>query len=252
MSSIKFDLHVICTDCRGKVCSSEDRCDLCVSWSDELMSNYVKHQKSLEGKRRAKKAKRQAGQEVDPMLSVCTGAVGSQPPEEIMDEGEVSSISSAGGSSGNIESYVESKLLEQSKEIDNKLDSFAINFASLIRQEMRSLLAEVPQAVAATSQSNAPKPEPERIIDHVLPNAVPNPSIPAPLVVPLQQDPLVQPSTLLGNPQRGDVHKEGDPLGRVQLGTLVSPPSPIFTCNTGKLPVSTSDQLVAALGSGEW
>ena len=67
--------------------------------------------------------------------------------------------------------------------------------------------------------------------------------------MPLQQDPAVQPSTLLGNPQRGDVHKEGDPLGRVQLGTLVSPPSPIITCNTGKLPVSTSDQLVAALGS---
>ena len=66
--------------------------------------------------------------------------------------------------------------------------------------------------------------------------------------MPLQQDPAVQPSTLLGNPQSGGIHVEGDPLGRVQLGTLVSPPSPIFTCNTGKLPVPTSDQLVAALG----
>ena len=210
-SSIKFDLHVICTDCRGKVCSSEDRCDLCVSWSDELMTNYVRHQKSLESKRRAKKAKRQAGQEVDPMLSVCTGAVGSQPPEEIMDEGDVSSVSSAGGSSSqNIESFVESKLLEQESRIDNKLDAFAANFASLIRQEMRALVAEVPQAVASTSlECNAPKPEVDHNNVHV--SNVSNSSLPAPLVVPLQQDPSVQPSTLLGNPHCGDVHEEGDP-----------------------------------------
>ena len=76
MSSTKFDLHVICSKCRGNKCSFENRCDLCKSWPDEVMQSYDKHQRSLELKRKAKKARKEG----DVLMEVCTGAVGSQPP----------------------------------------------------------------------------------------------------------------------------------------------------------------------------
>ena len=80
------------------------RVDVCKSWSYDVMTQYVKHQKSLESKRRAKKAKKESGHD-DAMLSVCTGAAGSQPPEDFMEEGSVSSVSSVGANSQNLESY---------------------------------------------------------------------------------------------------------------------------------------------------
>ena len=64
MSSTKHDLHAICTKCRGIVCSMEVRCDVCRSWTDDIMKAYVKHQRSLDLKRRAKKA-RQKGDKSD-------------------------------------------------------------------------------------------------------------------------------------------------------------------------------------------
>ena len=72
MSSHDLDSHVICTARRGKNCNMNDRCDMCVSWSNDKMSAYVKHQSSLERKRNSKKRARE-GREVDPVLSVCTG-----------------------------------------------------------------------------------------------------------------------------------------------------------------------------------
>ena len=56
MSSLKYDLHTICTQCRSVACSPDIRCPACQSWSAELMSEYLKHKTSLAGKRRKKPA----------------------------------------------------------------------------------------------------------------------------------------------------------------------------------------------------
>ena len=71
MSSIDFDSHTICSSCRGKSCNLNDRCDVCVSWSDDKMNAYMKHQASLERKRVAKKRARES-RDNDPFLSSCT------------------------------------------------------------------------------------------------------------------------------------------------------------------------------------
>ena len=76
MSSHDLDSHIICTACLFKNCNLNDRCDMCVSWSNDKMNAYVKHQSSLERKRKSKKRARES-KEVDPFLSVCTGVGGS-------------------------------------------------------------------------------------------------------------------------------------------------------------------------------
>ena len=114
---------------------------MCKSWTDEYMTAYVKHQRSLELKRKAKR-------EGDVLLEVCTGAVGSAPSDEVMeDEGSLSSASVSVASHSNLESFVESRLQEQDSKLDSKLESFVASFASLIRTEMRALIAEKPQDV---------------------------------------------------------------------------------------------------------
>ena len=62
MSNIDLDPHVICTSCRGKKCNVDDRCDMCVSWSSERMNAYLKHQSSLERKRKSKKKAKEASE----------------------------------------------------------------------------------------------------------------------------------------------------------------------------------------------
>ena len=74
-------------------------------------------------------------------------------------------------------------------------------------------------------------------------------SFTAPRVVPARPDPSVKPSTHRGNPHRGDVRSEGDPGGQVLPGTLASSPTLPIASNTGDVPVTSSDQLVAALGA---
>ena len=68
--------------------------------------------------------------------------------------------------------------------------------------------------------------------------------------MPLQPDPVVQPSTHRGNPHCGDERSEGDPYGRVLPGTLASPLPNVISGSAGSAaPVlSSSDQLVAVLG----
>ena len=64
MSGSDKDKHVICTDCRGKCCSLSSRCDVCVTWTDDEMASYLRHQESLKRKRESKKRKRE---ELDPL-----------------------------------------------------------------------------------------------------------------------------------------------------------------------------------------
>ena len=48
MSSLLHDQHSICSVCHGFVCSFDNRCDECKSWSDECMNKYIKHRRLLE------------------------------------------------------------------------------------------------------------------------------------------------------------------------------------------------------------
>ena len=47
MSSIIYDKHSLCLNCRDVQCSLDVRCDECKSWSLEVMLDYLKHRKSL-------------------------------------------------------------------------------------------------------------------------------------------------------------------------------------------------------------
>ena len=56
MSSLKYDSHTVCSECRDVMCSLESRCDECKDWSVEIMTEYLKHRKSLATKRGKKPA----------------------------------------------------------------------------------------------------------------------------------------------------------------------------------------------------
>ena len=47
MSSLKYDLHTLCSQCRYIVCSVTARCNECRAWSNDTMADYLKHKKSL-------------------------------------------------------------------------------------------------------------------------------------------------------------------------------------------------------------
>ena len=47
MSSVKYDKHTLCLNCREVQCSLDVRCDECRAWSSEVMLGYLKHRKSL-------------------------------------------------------------------------------------------------------------------------------------------------------------------------------------------------------------
>ena len=54
MSSYAHDKHTLCLHCRNVLCSVENRCRECSSWSTDEMLEYLKHRKSLvaKGKKR--------------------------------------------------------------------------------------------------------------------------------------------------------------------------------------------------------
>ena len=46
MSTLLYDKHSVCVNCRGNECSFEKRCDECSSWEDDIMTKSVRHMKS--------------------------------------------------------------------------------------------------------------------------------------------------------------------------------------------------------------
>ena len=56
MSSLKYDSHTICSQCRDVVRSFSTCCDECSNWSAEIMSDYLKHKKALATKSRKRPA----------------------------------------------------------------------------------------------------------------------------------------------------------------------------------------------------
>ena len=55
MSSYAHDKHTLCLHCRNVLCSVENRCRECSSWSKDEMLEYLKHRKPLvaKGKKRS-------------------------------------------------------------------------------------------------------------------------------------------------------------------------------------------------------
>ena len=56
MGSLKYDSHTFCSQCRDVVCSMATRRNECQDWSADIMSEYIKHKKSLATKRGKKPA----------------------------------------------------------------------------------------------------------------------------------------------------------------------------------------------------
>ena len=54
MSSLKYDQHTICTQCRDVLCNLTNRCAECRDWSNDIMNDYLKHKKSLPTKSKKK------------------------------------------------------------------------------------------------------------------------------------------------------------------------------------------------------
>ena len=47
MSSLRYDSHTICSQCRDVLCSLDTSCTECKDWSAEVMTEYIKRRKSL-------------------------------------------------------------------------------------------------------------------------------------------------------------------------------------------------------------
>ena len=54
MSTLTYDFHSICVNCCGIDSDIDHRCDECADIADDIMTNYVKHKRSLKSKQRYK------------------------------------------------------------------------------------------------------------------------------------------------------------------------------------------------------
>ena len=63
MSTLSYDFHSICVNCCSIDCDFDCRCDECADIADDVMTNYVKHRRSLTSKQRYKSKSK------DPFLS---------------------------------------------------------------------------------------------------------------------------------------------------------------------------------------
>ena len=63
MSTLTYDFHSICINCRVLIAILFNRCNECAVISDDVMTNYVKHRKQLKAKYRCKSKSK------DPLLS---------------------------------------------------------------------------------------------------------------------------------------------------------------------------------------
>ena len=56
MSSLLYDKHSSCSECRGHACDFDKQCNECKEWPTEFFETYVKHQKSLVSKSKKKES----------------------------------------------------------------------------------------------------------------------------------------------------------------------------------------------------
>ena len=60
MSSLNYDMHSLCSTCRGGDCSYGNKCKECLSWSKEQFDIFVKHRKALVSKSKNRKKAKEA------------------------------------------------------------------------------------------------------------------------------------------------------------------------------------------------
>ena len=157
MSSLDLDSHVICVNCRGKSCNINDCCDMCVGWSESQMSNYLRHQASLERKRISKK-KAKAKMPMD-FATICTGV--SEGDIVLSDDGAVRDevleglISSVAGSASNqnVEDLVTKKLASFRSDFGNQVDSKLHTFGANMIDAMNDRFGDLRQEFASRTQS---------------------------------------------------------------------------------------------------
>ena len=63
MSTLTYDFHSVCVNCRSVECDYDNRCDECTDIADDVMTTYGKHCRSLKPKQRYKSKSK------DPLLS---------------------------------------------------------------------------------------------------------------------------------------------------------------------------------------
>ena len=47
LPKLKYDQHSKCSECIGKLCQVDNRCEECASWSEDFMFSYLRHRKKL-------------------------------------------------------------------------------------------------------------------------------------------------------------------------------------------------------------
>ena len=212
MSTLKHDSHVLCIQCRGVNCNLEERCDICRSWSEEVMNKYLKHQRSLECKRLAKrKAKASEGpsselSEVDFAVE-CTRVTGSIPP---------SSENASRGDGDDSASTV-----TENQENERFHDLFNNRFRMMKESLYRSLHNDLDQSLGSFAESFTNMFEGKFTeLARNLGEAINNHSVSAPREVPFC---LTQEEDRQDNPVR--TPQDGNGLEGELQGTVLSGPS---------------------------
>ena len=86
MSKIVYDTHSLCSVCTGFACNLTKRCSHCESWTDEKMTNYLRHQTSLI--RRRKYKQKIKNEKVNPIESSGPSNVDTATDDLFTDHGE--------------------------------------------------------------------------------------------------------------------------------------------------------------------
>lgn len=113
MSTIDHDPHLICISCRGVDCNFSDRCNECVTWTDDCINAYVKHRKSLERKRLSKAKCKKSDFDV-----ICTG-----PGSHALSSEDVSADGGADDATSSVSGSASATMVDQI--VDRKLANFS-------------------------------------------------------------------------------------------------------------------------------
>ena len=220
MSSLDFDPHLLCINCRGIECNLSVRCDICRSWSEDKMKSFVKHQASLQRKRKSKqksKEKKVKLSESD-FSKVCTG-----------NQGETGVLSDETGSGVGAGDSASSSGVMSNAELDAMMNVKLIEYGSELRQEFTqemnsrieslefNIITAMNQHYEETGRGkNTPD---EEVVE------LSNESFSAPQDVPgqlLSGD--ERPTTSLSRPPTGRTYQGEDRDERVHPGTANPPP----------------------------
>ena len=223
MSSSEVDPHVVCVNCRGVECNQQNRCDVCSPWPEGKMAAYLKHQASLERKRRSKKKAKES--HIPDFATICTGV---QDTDVILSDdglsrgggGDSASSVAISAQSQNIDSLVTSKFVVLSQDLRTDLrgdmdrrDENILKKLEVFGQNMFDLVHSIKDKGQKRSRDSSPDDD-----------DITNRSFPAPRQVPGRR-----PSRRLSPPLSDDpIGSDNQDLmrdGPVPDGNIDSPPS---------------------------